>query len=142
MIGFQHSSHADVNLITDNLRDRYKDLFSILKELVQNAYDAGSAQLRFGIVPGDSGHTQALLRGPGLVAVNDGAFRKTDYQAVGSQKAFFRSRHDTALEILALRQQVAVLKRKRSRPCLNHLDRIFWTTLRHVWSRWVRSWLL
>jgi putative transposase len=29
-----------------------------------------------------------------------------------------------------------VLKRKRPRPCLNHLDRMFWTTLRHVWSRW------
>src|SRR5260370_16235373 len=49
---------------------------------------------------------------------------------------FFRSRHDTALEILSLRQQIAVLKRKRPRPCLNHLDRVFWTTLRQVWRRW------
>ena len=51
-------------------------------------------------------------------------------------RVFFRSRHDTALEILALRQQVAVLKRKRPRPRLNPLDRLFWTALRHVWSRW------
>src|SRR6266851_9231056 len=51
-------------------------------------------------------------------------------------RVFFRSRHDTALEILALRQQIAVLKRKRPRPCLNHLDRMFWTTLRQLWSRW------
>jgi hypothetical protein len=29
-----------------------------------------------------------------------------------------------------------VLKRKRPRPILNSLDRLFWTTLRHVWSRW------
>ena len=49
---------------------------------------------------------------------------------------FFRSRHDTALEILALRQQVIVLKRKRPRPRLNQMDRLFWTTLRQVWSRW------
>jgi putative transposase len=49
---------------------------------------------------------------------------------------FFRSRHDTALEILALRQQVAVLKRKRPRPPLNPWDRLFWATLRQVWSRW------
>jgi hypothetical protein len=28
-------------------------------------------------------------------------------------RVFFRSRSDTALEVLALRQQVAVLKRKR-----------------------------
>jgi len=48
----------------------------------------------------------------------------------------FRSRLDTSLEILALRQQVAVLKRKRPRPSLNRLDRFFWTTLRHIWPRW------
>ena len=51
-------------------------------------------------------------------------------------RVFFRSRRDTALEVLALRQQVAVLKRKRSRPKLNRLDRLFWTALRHCWSRW------
>jgi hypothetical protein len=45
-------------------------------------------------------------------------------------RAFFRSGMDTSLEILALRQQVAVLKRKRPRPSLNRLDRFFWTTLR------------
>src|SRR5437867_9843466 len=42
-------------------------------------------------------------------------------------RVFFRSRSDTALEILALRQQVAVLKRKRPRPSLNSFDRLFWT---------------
>jgi len=31
-------------------------------------------------------------------------------------RVFLRSRSDTALEVLALRQQVAVLKRKRPRP--------------------------
>jgi hypothetical protein len=51
-------------------------------------------------------------------------------------RVFFRSRCDTALEILALRQQVAVLKRKRPRPALHSLDRLFWTTLRAVWYRW------
>jgi putative transposase len=51
-------------------------------------------------------------------------------------RVFCQSRSDTALEVLALRQQVAVLKRKRPRPVLNSLDRLFWTTLRHLWSRW------
>jgi putative transposase len=51
-------------------------------------------------------------------------------------RAFFRSRSDTALEVLALRQQVAVLKRKRPRPRLNSWDRLFWTALRRCWSRW------
>jgi putative transposase len=49
---------------------------------------------------------------------------------------FFRSRSDLALEVLALRQQVAVLKRRRPRPRLNSLDRLFWTTLRRAWTRW------
>ena len=49
---------------------------------------------------------------------------------------FFRSRLDLSLEVLALRQQVAVLKRKRPRPLLSQLDRLFWIVLRMVWPRW------
>ena len=51
-------------------------------------------------------------------------------------RVFFHSRSDTALEVLALPQQVAVLKRKRPRPKLNSLDRLFWTALRQCWPRW------
>jgi hypothetical protein len=51
-------------------------------------------------------------------------------------RVFFRSRGDTAMEILALRQQLAALKRKRPRPRLNSLDRLFWISLRRFWSRW------
>ena len=51
-------------------------------------------------------------------------------------RVFFRSRAETALEVLALRQRVAALKRKRPCPRLNRLDRLFWTTLRRFWSRW------
>jgi hypothetical protein len=42
----------------------------------------------------------------------------------GALRVFFRSRRDTAIEILALRQPVAVLKRTRPRPKLNTLDRL------------------
>jgi hypothetical protein len=55
-------------------------------------------------------------------------------------RVFFSRRGDTALEVLALRQQVALLKRKRPRPVLNRLDRFFWTTLCRCWSRWLMSW--
>jgi len=51
-------------------------------------------------------------------------------------RVFFQTRLEISLEVLALRQQVAVLKRKRSRPLLNNLDRLFWTTLRSLWPRW------
>src|SRR5688572_33214220 len=53
-----------------------------------------------------------------------------------SVRVFFRSRSETALEILALRQQIVVLKRKRLRPRLDQFDRLFWIILRCVWSRW------
>ena len=51
-------------------------------------------------------------------------------------RVFFRGRTDTALEVLALRQQVAVLKRKHPRPALNRIDRLLWIWLRRVWPRW------
>jgi hypothetical protein len=51
----------------------------------------------------------------------------------------FRSRTDTALEVLALRQQLGVLKRKRSRPRLGAWDRLFWVLLRQLWSRWAEA---
>ena len=53
-----------------------------------------------------------------------------------SVRVVFRSRSETALEILALRQQIVVLKRKRTRARLNQFDRLFWIILRCVWSRW------
>ena len=40
------------------------------------------------------------------------------------------------MEVIALRQQLAVFKRKRPRPPLRSLDRLFWTLLRRCWSRW------
>lgn len=55
---------------------------------------------------------------------------------IASLRVFFRSRADTALEVLALRQQLAVLKRKRPRPPLNSCDRLFWIVLRRFWSGW------
>ncbi len=42
-------------------------------------------------------------------------------------------------EILALRQQVAVLKRKRPRPSLRILDRVFWIILSYLWPGWRHS---
>ena len=35
-----------------------------------------------------------------------------------------------------MRQQLILLKRKRPRPRLNRLDRLFWITLHCIWSRW------
>jgi len=55
---------------------------------------------------------------------------------------FFRSRRDLLLENLALRQQLAVLKRRHSHPRVAITDRVFWVILRRFWSRWRQALLL
>ncbi len=74
-----------VNLIADNLRDRYKSGFPILKELVQNADDAGAGNLVFGHHAGfAAGGDHPLLQGPALWVLNDGGFNPKDKQAIRS----------------------------------------------------------
>jgi hypothetical protein len=74
-----------VNQIANNLRDRYRSGFPILKELVQNADDAGAKHLAFGFHPG---HKEVadhmLLKGPALWVLNDGSFKETDSRAIRS----------------------------------------------------------
>ena len=43
---------------------------------------------------------------------------------------------DLALENLALRQQLAAMKRSIKRPQLRASDRIFWIILSRFWSNW------
>ena len=50
--------------------------------------------------------------------------------------AFFRSRYNLSLEILALRQQLSVLERKHPRPRQRMRDRMFWILLRRFWPSW------
>ena len=47
----------------------------------------------------------------------------------------FREQRDLALENLALRQQLGVLKRKGV-PRLKRKDRVFWVVLSRVWPHW------
>ena len=41
-----------------------------------------------------------------------------------------------AIEDAALRMQIAAFQRKRKRPLLTTLDRMFWITLRSLWGDW------
>ena len=54
-------------------------------------------------------------------------------------RTFFVPRHKLALEAAALRQQLAVFKRKQPRPKLHRLDRLFWIALRRLWSGWTEA---
>jgi hypothetical protein len=49
---------------------------------------------------------------------------------------FFRSRYNLGLKILALRQQLDVLKQKNPRHRLRVRGRVFWVLLRRLWPSW------
>lgn len=80
--GTSNPPEAYVQLIRDNLNDRYGRGFPIIKELVQNADDAGATRLDIGIVPGISGCDHPLLRDPALIVVNDGGFTEANARAL------------------------------------------------------------
>ncbi len=51
-------------------------------------------------------------------------------------RAFILGRAAAAIEILALRQQVAVFKQSVKRPKLRPRDRVFWVLLSRLWPNW------
>ena len=50
--------------------------------------------------------------------------------------AVLRDRRDLALENLALRQQLEVLKRRKGVPRLQKGERVFWVMLSRIWAAW------
>src|SRR5260370_35476848 len=51
----------------------------------------------------------------------------------------FRARRSLLLENLALRQPLAVLKRRHPRPRLELVDKLSWVAVRRYWSAWQQS---
>jgi putative transposase len=58
---------------------------------------------------------------------------------VGALRSALRPRASLVAENLALRQQLAVLRREKKRPHLAPVDRAFWIVLSRIWSRWADS---
>jgi hypothetical protein len=67
-----------IEYLRANLRDRYKDCYAVLKELIQNADDAGATQLHIAAVDGIDGSSHPLLKGPLLLLVNNAPFTFRD----------------------------------------------------------------
>jgi putative transposase len=57
----------------------------------------------------------------------------------GALVRLFRSRGNLVVENFVLRQQLAVLKRRRPRPGLNICDKLFWVAVRRFWSGWKQA---
>jgi putative transposase len=51
----------------------------------------------------------------------------------------FRTRRALLCENLVLRQQLVVLKRRRPRPHLKLLDKVFWVAVRRLWPNWKQA---
>ena len=82
MSGLTVSPLAVVNQIKSNLQDRYESGYPILKELLQNADDARARRFRLDALPGWPDACNPLLRGPGLLVVNDGRFCRADRRGI------------------------------------------------------------
>jgi hypothetical protein len=57
----------------------------------------------------------------------------------GAMLRIFCTRRNLLLENLVHRQQLAVLKRKRPRPRIAALDKLFWVLARGFWSSWKQT---
>ena len=57
-------------------------------------------------------------------------------------QSFVRTRHDLGLELIVLRHQLIVLKRRTKRARLQPSDRLFWILLRRLWPNWAQSLLI
>ena len=84
MPNFHVSPISIVNQIKSNLQDRYDSGYPILKELLQNADDGKAQQFRLDALPGWRNATNPLLRGPGLLVVNDSVFKVEDERGIAS----------------------------------------------------------
>jgi putative transposase len=58
---------------------------------------------------------------------------------IGAFLRLFRARRILLLENLALRQQLAVYRRRHPRPKLAAFDKLFWVLARRFWSGWKRT---
>ena len=64
------------------------------------------------------------------------------FARLATASSSLKSQRELALENLALRQQLAILKRKTKRPKLNKADRAFWVALCRLWPDWQNALIL
>lgn len=93
--GLVHSAETDILRLQQILREGYASGFTIFKELLQNAEDAGARRMVVAGHTGFDGAVNPLLRTPGLIVANDGPVLALHMDAItrasGGSKANERS---------------------------------------------------
>jgi hypothetical protein len=91
MPGLRQPLSAHIQQIRNDLRERYKGGFPILKELLQNADDAGggapgasASEMVLLLAPGIPNSRHVLLQTPGLCLLNNGDFTAGDAISISS----------------------------------------------------------
>ncbi|MCZ7665647.1 MAG: ATP-binding protein [Thermoleophilia bacterium] len=81
--GFTVEPAAIINMIRENLVDRYRDAYAIVKELIQNSDDAKATRMELGWCNGlGVKASHPLLKGPAVFVVNNGAFDSSNAKAI------------------------------------------------------------
>jgi len=94
--GFLHEVLADIEAVHALLGEQYKP-DSVLRELLQNADDAGARRVFFAIRPGALSPLHPLLAPPQLIVANDGPFHDKDAAGIRSLRAGTKADNDTAI---------------------------------------------
>lgn len=81
------STKGLIALLQANLTDRYKDYFCIIQELLQNADDAESTTVVYGVRREGLNVGHALAKLPGLFVINDGPVSRDNMAAIFSVAA-------------------------------------------------------
>ena len=85
MSGFKVKTASIINMIRANLTDRYRDSYSVIKELIQNSDDARATRLDIGWSGGlGDAAAHPLLADPAVFVINNGRFTPSDAKAVQS----------------------------------------------------------
>ncbi|PZU91793.1 MAG: hypothetical protein DCE90_19385 [Pseudanabaena sp.] len=86
--GFSTPSIAIINQIQTLLKERYKEGFPVIKEIIQNANDGGASTLHIALVQNLKSQSlnreisHPLLKRPALVFINNGDFSDKDERAI------------------------------------------------------------
>ncbi|EKO5190715.1 hypothetical protein P0J08_002555 [Vibrio vulnificus] len=82
MAGASIDAIGVINQIKDNLTDRYDNGFPVLKEIIQNADDAGANRLTIGWSKGFEDAENELLNAPAIFFVNDAPLEEEHRDAI------------------------------------------------------------